>query len=149
MKLILKEITTSEDTRNPLYQSDDCQHLLNIYGEYYKKVSYELPWVGYFVVRDGQEIVGTCGFTGPPENETVEIAYWTFIANEGQGIASFACEALVKKALFANNNIIITAKTAPEENASTRILKKNGFERKGEVQDHEIGNAWLWVYNPE
>jgi len=53
MKLILKEITTSEDTRNPLYQSDDCQHLLNIYGEYYKKVSYELPWVGYFVVRDG------------------------------------------------------------------------------------------------
>lgn len=41
--------------------------------------------------------------------------------------------------------LLITAKTAPVHNASTKILQKNGFEFSGKVQDDEIGDAWLWV----
>jgi hypothetical protein len=35
----------------------------------------------------------------------------------------------------------ITAKTAPQENASTKILRKNGFTFSKIVQDEEIGDA--------
>jgi ribosomal-protein-alanine N-acetyltransferase len=41
--------------------------------------------------------------------------------------------------------LIITAKTAPEENASVAILRRNGFEFTGIVQDDGIGDAWEWV----
>jgi hypothetical protein len=34
----------------------------------------------------------------------------------------------------------------PEENASTSILKKNGFVMLGTVWDDEDGNVWEWGY---
>lgn len=139
----LTTITLREDRNLPLYASEDCQQLLKMYEEYYPTIGFNLPWVGYFIIRDDQ-IVGSCGFTGAPKDETVELAYWTFKSCEGQGVASFACRELIRIAREANPNIIITAKTAPEENASTRILRKNNFIFAGIVQDHEIGDAWLW-----
>jgi RimJ/RimL family protein N-acetyltransferase len=78
----------------------------------------------------------------------VEIAYWTFNEFEGQGIASFACRELVKISQNADPNVIITAKTAPEHNASTKIVEKNGFVFTEVVQDEEIGDAWLWTLKP-
>lgn len=41
--------------------------------------------------------------------------------------------------------ITVIAKTAPEKNASTKILERNGFVFSTIVQDHEIGDAWEWV----
>ncbi len=55
-----------------------------------------------------------------------------------------ACKELIKIAKSQNPGLVIYAKTAPEENASTRILNKNGFVYQKVVQDHEIGDAWLW-----
>jgi [ribosomal protein S5]-alanine N-acetyltransferase len=75
----------------------------------------------------------------------VEITYWTFQEFEGQGISSFSCKELVEISTAANPSIALTATTAPEPNASIRILEKNGFVFIGIVQDDEIGNAWLWV----
>jgi [ribosomal protein S5]-alanine N-acetyltransferase len=140
----LKPIELDIDKSREIYSSADCQMLLNIYDDYYLKIGYNLPWVGYFVVRDNQ-IVGSCGFTGQPSAGKVEIAYWTFKEYEGQGIASFACKTLVEISQKTDPTIIITAKTAPEHNASTKILQKNGFSFREIVQDHEIGDAWLWV----
>ncbi len=65
---------------------------------------------------------------------------------QGQGIASFSCIQLIAIAKTTDPKIIITAKTAPENNASTKILKRNGFEFTGIVQDEGIGDAWEWVY---
>jgi RimJ/RimL family protein N-acetyltransferase len=46
---------------------------------------------------------------------------------------------------FAEPGIVaVTALTAPEHNASTRILEKHGFVRDGVMTDHEIGEAWRW-----
>ena len=142
------QIIPDEPTSSyPLFQDKDAKQLLDIYKEYYPKIGFELPWVGYLIIKD-TTIVGSCGFTGAPKNGQVELAYWTFEEFEGQGIASFACYQLISIAHKEDPSVVVTAKTAPEKNASTRILEKNGFQFKEIVQDHEIGDAWLWVLNP-
>ncbi len=142
-RMELKAIELNLDKTANLYSSADCQILLNSYEEYYRKIGYYLPWVGYFVIKDNQ-IVGSCGFTGRPNEGQVEIAYWIFSEFEGQGIASFSCKQLVLMTKQYDPTLLITAKTAPEHNASTKILEKNGFVFTAIVQDEEIGDAWLW-----
>lgn len=139
----LRPITLNEDKTNEAYASADCQQLLQMYDDFYPKIGFNTPWIGYFVVRQ-DKIVGSCGFTGQPQDGKVEVAYWTFKAFEGQGIASFACKELVAIANQADPTLTITAKTAPEHNASTKILENNNFVVTGIVQDEEIGDAWLW-----
>lgn len=140
----LKVIAKQEDKRSEIYASADCQQLISMYEDFYSKIGFSIPWVGYFVVRQN-EIVGSCGFVGQPENGQVEIAYWTFKAFEGQGIASFACKELISIAFQMDPTLTITAKTAPEYNASAKILENNGFLFSEVVQDHEIGDAWFWI----
>ncbi len=145
-KMELRVIHMNEDKTNDMYASAECQQLIDSMNEYYPQIGFNLPWVGYFVVKDNQ-IVGTGGFTGQPKNGSVEIAYWTFKAFEGQGIASYTCKELVAISKRTDPTLLITAKTMPEHNASTKILQKNGFEFAEIVQDHEIGDAWLWTIN--
>jgi len=140
----LKAIDLNVDKSKEIYASTDCQHLINSMNEYYPKIGFNKPWVGYFAFNNNQ-IVGTGGFTGQPKEGKVEIAYWTFKEFEGQGIASFVCEQLITIAKVTDPTIIITAKTAPEHNASTKILENNGFIFIEIVQDEEIGDAWLWT----
>ncbi len=140
----LKIININEDKANEIYASTDCQQLITSMEEYYPKIGFNKPWVGYFVINNNQ-IVGTGGFTGQPKNGKVEIAYWTFKEFEGQGVATFACKELITISKRADPKIIITAKTAPEYNASTKILQNNGFTFSEIVQDDEIGDAWLWI----
>ena len=108
----LKIIELIADFQKEIYSSDNCQLLLKTYDEYYQKIGYNLPWVGYFVIRENK-IVGSCGFTGQPKEGKVEIAYWTFKEYERKGIAMFSCKELVLIAQQAAPGIIITAKTAP------------------------------------
>ena len=140
----LRVIELNIDKSEAIYNSTNCQMLLKTYDDYYQVIGYNLPWVGYFVIKE-DKIVGSCGFTGQPKEGKVEIAYWTFDEYEGQGIASFSCKELVRISKHSDPMIIVTAKTAPEYNASTKILQKNGFTFTGIVQDHEIGDAWLWT----
>ncbi len=144
----LKIININEDKTNEIYASTDSQQLINSMDEYYQKIGFNIPWVGYFVFRNNQ-VVGTGGFTGHPKDGKVEIAYWTFKEFEGQGIASFACKELITSSKNTDPTITITAKTAPEHNASTKILQNSGFEVSELVQDEEIGNSWLWTLNTD
>lgn len=144
----LRIIKQNEVKTDNLFKSVDCQTLLQIYENYYPKVGFNLPWVAYLVLRQNQ-VVGSCSFTGQPNDGKVEIAYWTFKEFEGQGIASFACKELIKISKNADQKVAITAKTAPEKNASTKILEKNNFTLTAIVQDDEIGDAWLWTLKPE
>jgi [ribosomal protein S5]-alanine N-acetyltransferase len=79
----LKIINIDEDKTKEIYASADCQKIINTYEDYYPKISFNFPWVGYFVVRENQ-IVGCCGYTGQPKEGKVEIAYGTFKEFEGQ-----------------------------------------------------------------
>lgn len=139
----LRILHLDTDKSDSLFAGQECQQLFEIYKNYYPQIGFYLPWVGYFVIRENI-VVGACGFNGPLKEGTVEISYWTFELFQKQGFATFACEELIKIAKNTDPNIIITAKTAPENNASTKILQKNGFTFKEIVQDHEIGDAWLW-----
>lgn len=126
-----------------VFQKAECLDIIEGYTDYYKKIGYVKPWIGYFIL-DGAVVKGVCGFTGPPVDGKVEIAYHTFPAYERQGVASMACSLLINIAASGEETVIIIAKTAPEHNISTRILQKYGFEQTEIVQDHEIGDAWFW-----
>jgi len=141
----LRPLLIDEDKSQEIFANPDCQEIFKSYPDYYYKTGYNLPWIGYFVIRD-DKVVAVCGFTGAPKEGRVEIAYGTFKQHEGQGIASFSCRELMAIAASVDPQIIITAKTAPEENASVKILKRNGFVFTGVVQDEGIGDAWEWVY---
>jgi RimJ/RimL family protein N-acetyltransferase len=141
----LKIIDLHLDKTEKIYASADCQRLIGMYEDFYPEIGFIVPWAGYFIIRDG-EIVGSCSFVGQPRDGRVEIAYWTFKQFEGQGIASFACKELISIAYQTDAGLTVTAKTAPEENASTKVLKKNGFIFSEIVQDDEIGEAWLWTH---
>ena len=145
MGLYLRMLQPDEDRSLPLFSGAEVQQLLDIYADYYPKMGFTPPWVAYLIIQD-DVVVGTGSFTSKLVNQSVEIAYWTFPAYEGEGIASFACRSLMDIAFKADPDVRITAKTAPEKNASTRILEKHGFNYQSVVQDHEIGDAWLWEY---
>ena len=125
------------------YASNVCQEVILATIDLYKNKGFYTPWVGYLVIV-ANVVVGAAGFNGRPENNGVEISYYTFQEYEGKGYATLACKELIKIAKLQNPSLVICAKTAPEENASTRILRKNGFFYSRVVQDHEIGDAWFW-----
>ncbi|MFN8165602.1 MAG: GNAT family N-acetyltransferase [Bacteroidia bacterium] len=142
--LNLVPIELNIDKSKPEYQNENCILLFKMWDEYYPKIGYHFPWVGY-LVKVEDIIVGACGFTGPPTNDMIEISYWTFKEFEGRGISTRSCQAMIKIVQQTNPSLKIFAKTMPEENASTSILKKNGFIFAGETTDHEIGLAWKWT----
>ena len=142
--MTIKPLLIDEDKTKEIYANAYCQELFKSYPDYYYKTGYNPPWIGYLVFRE-DIIVGVGGFIGKPKDGRVEIAYGTFKEYEGQGIASFTCKQLISISASSDPTIIITAKTAPENNASTKILKRNGFEFTGIVQDEGIGEAWEWV----
>jgi [ribosomal protein S5]-alanine N-acetyltransferase len=144
----LRILQLHENKLDKLFDSLDCQTLLEMYDDYYPKIGFNPPWVSYLIIRQDQ-VVGSCSFTGQPRDGKVEIAYWTFKEFEAQGIASFACKELISISQSADLKVIITAKTAPEHNASTKILENNKFIFTEIVQDEEIGDAWLWTLKAE
>ena len=142
MQLIPIEFDESKNiqfTNNPA-----CVEILSMYPGYYAKVGYNEPWIGYFATMDGKEIIGCGGFKGQPKDGKVEVAYATFKNHEGNGMGTEICRQLVLLSLKSDPTIRITARTLMENNASTKILKKNGFEFKGIVFDEDDGDVWEW-----
>lgn len=113
--------------------------------DFYKRVGFNKPWIGYYAQMDGQ-LVGAAGFKGKPVNQKVEIAYGVFPQHLQKGVGTAICGKLVQIALTADPNITITARTLPDENYSARILRKNQFELAGTVMDDEDGEVWEWIY---
>jgi RimJ/RimL family protein N-acetyltransferase len=104
-------------------------------------------WRHGFALVDRNEklVVGNAAFVGPPnDNGEVEIAYAVVPAFEGRGYATQAANALTEFA-FADHRVqTVTANTLPENNASTRVLKKNGFVFAREIEHPDDGLIWRW-----
>jgi RimJ/RimL family protein N-acetyltransferase len=108
--------------------------------------SQEPPWCGYVGWRENTPL-GFGGFKGEPdEGHTVEIGYLTFPAHEGQGVACAVAAGLVAIARGQDVAAVI-AHTLPQENASTAVLRRNGFARDGEAEDPDEGTVWRWRLN--
>src|SRR6185503_8934802 len=132
--------SNEEFVKNPA-----CHETIHMTIEFYKKVGYTPPWIGYYVKKDN-ELVGSCAFKGKPINGSIEIAYGTFEKYRQQGIGTAICKLLTDLALKTDPEIRVTARTLAEENFSTRILRKNNFFLAGMVNDPEDGDVWEWVY---
>lgn len=105
------------------------------------------PWVHGFklVHRELGNVVGQCGFKGPPDAEgMVEIAYGVNPEEEGKGYATEAAQALTDYAFSHQPVRLVRAHTLPLPNASTRVLTKCGFRHVGGITDPEDGLVWRW-----
>ncbi|MGQ0552702.1 MAG: GNAT family N-acetyltransferase [Planctomycetota bacterium] len=116
------------------------------------------PWIGYLAACAATgRVVGLCGFKGKPNPgvpaqldepsavvRAAEIAYQTFAAHERRGYATAMARALVTIACRHGLPAVI-AHTLPEENASTRALRRNAFVLQGELHDPEDGRIWRWM----
>lgn len=111
--------------------------------KHYGRIGFFPPWIGY-LAYDGGRCIGTCGFKYPPDQNKVEIAYFTFPDHEGQGYATLMAQELVTLARRHVPGVRVTARTLPQRNASARVLEKNGFVLAGEVDDPEDGVVWEW-----
>jgi len=109
----------------------------------YEAVGFVPPWIGYLGIVDGQ-VIGTCAFKAPVNANRVEIAYFTFPEFEGRGFATRMAQELVSLAHGASPGVLMVAQTLPEENASTTILRRLGFQFAGPVQHPEDGLVWEW-----
>lgn len=142
----LLPIDIDESANRSFRKVPECRPILDVYPEYYAKVGYIRPWIGYFATMDDGEIVGACGFKGRPKGGKVEIAYGTFKAYEGRGIGTKLCSMLVGLALESDPAVKITARTLLDGKASAKILLRNGFECKGVVIDEEDGEVLEWEF---
>jgi len=113
------------------------------YIQLYRAVGYEPPWVGYLAIENG-DCIGACGFKSPPQNNRVEIAYFTFPGHEARGVATRMASELIRLARDKMPAVTVAAQTLPEESASTSILKKLRFHLVGTVDHPEDGLVWEW-----
>jgi RimJ/RimL family protein N-acetyltransferase len=136
-----------DETKNVRFEkSAECIDVVRVYPDYYKKVGFNKPWIGYFASINGEEIVGAAGFKGKPKDGKVEIAYGTFKGHEGKGIGTEICRQLILLALQTDPDTRITARTLPDNQASIRILEKNNFVCLGTVYDEDDGNVLEWEF---
>ncbi len=113
----------------------------------YSTAGYEPPWIGYLALVEGQ-VVGGCGFKKPIDDGRVEIAYFTFPDFEQRGYASAMAKRLVAMAAVDAPGVLVTAQTLPEENASTKLLKRLNFQMIGAVEHPDDGTVWEWHFRP-
>ena len=144
MKLELVAISENGELGKPgLSVPPVADEVVRSMTKLYRAVGYEPPWIGYLAVEKGI-CVGTCGFKSPPQDNRVEIAYFTFPEHESRGIATQMATELIRLAEDAMPAIAVAAQTLPEENASTSILKKLGFRLVATVDHPEDGLVWEW-----
>jgi ribosomal-protein-alanine N-acetyltransferase len=106
------------------------------------------PWqFGFAIIHKIDNVlIGTCGFPGPPDSSGIaELAYGIAPAYQGKGYATEAARALAEFAAADPRVKAICAHTLAEINASTRVLEKCGFEKKGDAVDPENNSpVWRW-----
>lgn len=64
---------------------------------------------------------------------------------EGRGYAKQAVARMIEVAWQKDPTVSLSAKTAPNKNASTAILRSNGFRFSGETTEDDISLAWAWM----
>lgn len=84
---------------------------------------------GTWLVVEGTEVVGLCGFKQPPDEKgAVEIGYGIAISRRGRGLATLAVAELLKITTAKASIREILAETSNANHASQRVLEKTGFE---------------------
>ena len=139
-------LAISRDGSVPGYDGPDTPELAEVLRHtvaLYSRAGFATPWVSYLAV-DGAQAVGICSFKSRPANGCVEIAYFTFPAFEGKGIATGMASRLIEIATSWPAPLSVMAQTMPQRNASHRVLQKLGFETVGTREHPEDGLVLEW-----
>lgn len=137
----LPEGLLPEDDDSPT--SEMARSILQMTLTMYENAGFTEPWGGYLATKNSN-LVGTCGFKGQPLDGSVEIAYFTFPDFEGQEIATEMAQGLINIVNAADSNILVTAQTLVDRDASHRILEKLGFTSGEIIQHPEDGSVIEW-----
>ena len=91
-------------------------------------------WYAMWMIelKDGTHIGDLC-FKGLGPNGVAEIGYGILEEYQGQGYATEAVQAAVDWAFQQPNVTVLEAETAPDNNASKRVLEKCGFIANGKI----------------
>jgi ribosomal-protein-alanine N-acetyltransferase len=106
----------------------------------------ESGWWTYFPIhKQDDRLIGSGGYQGKPTIEgTVEIGYEITSDYRSRGLATEMTMGLVENA-FRNDNVkSIIAHTHGQENPSTKVLTKCGFDKIEEINDPDEGIIWKW-----
>ena len=100
-------------------------------------------WMARLMVTPtNQEVIGHCGFHGPPEVVgRAEIGYTVFAPLRGRGFAKEAAGALVRWA-FAQGEERVYASVSPDNAPSLAVVTSLGFTQVG-TQDDEVDGLEL------
>ena len=103
-------------------------------------------WLARLMVRrQDREVVGHCGFHGPPDViGRAEIGYTTFTPYRGQGLAKEAAKALVDFA-FAHSESKVYAAVSPGNGPSLAVVRNVGFTQVGTQIDEVDGLELVFV----
>lgn len=106
----------------------------------------EKNWWTYFpVYKQENKLIGSGGYKGSPAMDgTVEIGYEIAPQYRNRGLATEMTMGLIENAFRDGRVKSIIAHTLGMENPSTKVLRKCGFERAGEIQDPDDGMIWKW-----
>jgi RimJ/RimL family protein N-acetyltransferase len=102
------------------------------------------PWGTHLFFDDADgALVGFGGWKGAPVDGEAELGYAISPARQGRGLATAVVAVLLDQARDAGL-VTVLAHTLGEENASTAVLRANGFRRGEDVDDAELGSVWRW-----
>lgn len=102
-------------------------------------------WMARLMVAKDGDLVGHCGFHGPPEIiGRAEIGYTVFTKFRGQGYAKEAAQALVRWA-FEQGQSEVYATVSPSNAPSLAVVRGLGFIEVGTQQDEVDGLELVFV----
>ena len=105
-------------------------------------------WTYLIILKTENLLVGDGGYKGPPDDHgVVEIGYEIGESFRKNGYAREATKALIDHAFSKPGVKGIRAHTLAEENASNKLLRREGFEFIEELDDPEDGKIWRWQLN--
>jgi RimJ/RimL family protein N-acetyltransferase len=124
-----------------------CEKWLHITDRNYATRGYGMVAL---VERHSGVVVGFCGLVHPGGQEAAEIKYALHRDWWGKGLATEAAKALLTYGASHFGLSYVIATTAPENEASHRVLLKAGMER-GELERNDDGSftqLFVWRARP-
>ena len=101
--------------------------------------------LGSFLIVDAGEVVGLCGFKGPPDGSgSGEIGYGIAASRRRLGHATRAVALMCDEVRQRAAVTVLRAETSTQNPSSQRVLELNGFAKVGSRHDDEDGDMLLW-----
>ena len=103
----------------------------------------QTEWWMYFFMN-GNTLVGSGGFAGPPQNGRVEIGYEIAPEFRRRGYATSATKALIDIATKSGEVGLVIAHTLISDDSSAGVLRAAEFQMAGRILSPEDGEVLIW-----